>query len=121
MREAPNPSSPTTIATFTSGVFSLLKGLRPATAAGAFQTAVNLYAGTGAPSNGDGQNGVVFGGTYWWRDNAAFKLWVLTSNPSGALSAVGSSLRLYWVLATQAFRWLNPCDSAHSSRLRASS
>lgn len=42
-------------------------------------------AGTGLnDGDGDGQNGVVFGGTYWWRDNAAFKLWVLTSNASGA-------------------------------------
>lgn len=31
--------------------------LRPATAAGVAQTAVSLYAGTGAPSNSDGANG----------------------------------------------------------------
>ena len=30
---------------------------RPSTPAGAAQTATNLYGGTGAPSNGDGQNG----------------------------------------------------------------
>ena len=42
-------------------------------------------AGTGLnDGDGDGMNGVVFGGTYWWRDNASFKLWVLTSNASGA-------------------------------------
>lgn len=42
-------------------------------------------AGTGLnDGDGDGMNGVVFGGTYWWRDNVAFKLWVLTSSPDGA-------------------------------------
>lgn len=42
-------------------------------------------AGTGLnDGDGDGMSGVIFGGTYWWRDNIAFKLWVLTSNPSGA-------------------------------------
>jgi len=34
--------------------------------------------------DGDGQSGVVFGGQYFWRDNIAFKLWILTSDPSGA-------------------------------------
>jgi len=42
-------------------------------------------AGTGLnDGDGDGTNGVVFGATYWWRDNVAFKLWVLTSSPDGA-------------------------------------
>lgn len=41
-------------------------------------------AGTGLnDGDGDGTSGVVFGGTYWYRDNIAFKLWVLTSSPSG--------------------------------------
>jgi hypothetical protein len=31
--------------------------LRPATPAGVAQSATNIYGGTGAPSNGDGQNG----------------------------------------------------------------
>lgn len=42
-------------------------------------------AGTGLnDGDGDGQDGVVFGGTYFWRDNVALKIWVLTSDPSGA-------------------------------------
>ncbi|MEQ1895360.1 MAG: putative porin [Planctomycetota bacterium] len=42
-------------------------------------------AGTGLnDGDGDGMSGVVFGGQYFWRDNIAFKLWVLTSDPSGA-------------------------------------
>ena len=41
--------------------------------------------GTGLnDGDGDGMNGVVFGGQYFWRDNIAFKLWVLTSDPDGA-------------------------------------
>jgi hypothetical protein len=34
--------------------------------------------------DGDGMDGIVFGGTYWWRDNVALKLWILTSDPEGA-------------------------------------
>jgi hypothetical protein len=42
-------------------------------------------AGTGLnDGDGDGMSGLVFGGTYFWRDNVAIKLWVLTSNASGA-------------------------------------
>lgn len=42
-------------------------------------------AGTGLnDGDGDGMDGVVLGGTYYWRDNVALKLWVLTSNASGA-------------------------------------
>ncbi len=42
-------------------------------------------AGTGLnDGDGDGMNGVVFGGQYFWRDNVAVKLWVLTSDPAGA-------------------------------------
>jgi hypothetical protein len=42
-------------------------------------------AGTGLnDGDGDGTNGIVFGGQYFLRDNVALKLWVLTSNPSGA-------------------------------------
>lgn len=42
-------------------------------------------AGTGLnDGDGDGMSGMVLGGTYWLRDNIAFKVWVLTSNPSGA-------------------------------------
>ena len=42
-------------------------------------------AGTGLnDGDGDGTSGVVFGGQYCWRDNVAFKLWVLTSDPEGA-------------------------------------
>lgn len=42
-------------------------------------------AGTGLnDGDGDGMNGIVLGGQYFYRDHIAFKLWVLTSNPSGA-------------------------------------
>ena len=42
-------------------------------------------AGTGLnDGDGDGMSGIVFGGTYFWRDNVAVKLWVLTSDASGA-------------------------------------
>jgi hypothetical protein len=42
-------------------------------------------AGTGLnDGDGDGMNGLVVGGTYFWRDNVAIKLWALTSSPSGA-------------------------------------
>lgn len=42
-------------------------------------------AGTGLnDGDGDGMDGVVFGGQYFWRDNVAVKLWVLTSDPAGA-------------------------------------
>ena len=34
--------------------------------------------------NAGGMDGVVVGGQYFWRDNIAFKLWVLTSNADGA-------------------------------------
>lgn len=34
--------------------------------------------------NAGGMDGVVLGGQYFWRDNIAFKLWVLTSNADGA-------------------------------------
>jgi len=41
--------------------------------------------GTGLnDGQGDGQHGWVLGGQYFWRDNVAFKLWVLTSNADGA-------------------------------------
>lgn len=41
--------------------------------------------GTGlSDGDGDGMDGTVFGGTYYWRDNIALRLWVLTSNASGA-------------------------------------
>jgi len=42
-------------------------------------TGLNLVNG-----NGDGMNGVVLGGQYFWRDTIAFKLWVLTSNADEA-------------------------------------
>ena len=32
----------------------------------------------------NGQHGWVLGGQYFWRDNVAFKLWILTSNAEGA-------------------------------------
>jgi len=38
-------------------------------------------AGTGI---GGGTDGLILGGQYFWRDNVAVKLWVLTSNPDGA-------------------------------------
>ncbi len=42
-------------------------------------------AGTGLnDGDGDGMSGVVLGGQYFWRDNVALKLWVLTSDPAGA-------------------------------------
>ncbi|NOT30474.1 MAG: hypothetical protein HOP15_08510 [Planctomycetes bacterium] len=42
-------------------------------------------AGTGLnDGDGDGTDGVVLGGQYFWRDNVAVKFWVLTSDPSGA-------------------------------------
>jgi len=42
-------------------------------------------AGTGLnDGDADGMNGIVLGGQYFWRDNVALKLWVLTSNASGA-------------------------------------
>jgi len=42
-------------------------------------------AGTGLNiANGDGMNGIVLGGQYFWRDNVALKLWVLTSNADEA-------------------------------------
>lgn len=41
--------------------------------------------GTGLnDGDGDGMSGMLFGGTYWLRDNVSFKIWVLTSNASGA-------------------------------------
>jgi hypothetical protein len=42
-------------------------------------------AGTGLnDGDADGMNGIVLGGQYFYRDHIAFKLWVLTSNASGA-------------------------------------
>jgi len=41
-------------------------------------------AGTGLnDGNGGGMDGLVVGGTYFWRDNIAFKLWALTSDAEG--------------------------------------
>lgn len=40
-----------------TGQFALSKGFRPATDAGAYQTAAHLYAGSGAPNNANGSNG----------------------------------------------------------------
>ncbi len=42
--------------------------------------------GTGVSEvgDGDGMDGLVVGGTYYWRDNIALKLWVLTSDETGA-------------------------------------
>ncbi len=37
-------------------------------------------AGTGDNTDPEGMKGVVFGGSYFWRKNVAFKLWVLTSD-----------------------------------------
>jgi hypothetical protein len=37
-------------------------------------------AGTGISGSGDGMDGLVFGGTYFWKDNVALKVWVLTSD-----------------------------------------
>jgi hypothetical protein len=33
---------------------------------------------------GDGMDGVVLGGTYFWRDDIALRLWLLTSDADGA-------------------------------------
>lgn len=41
--------------------------------------------GTGLnDGQGDGQNGLVLGGQYFWRDNVALKVWLLASNADGA-------------------------------------
>jgi hypothetical protein len=42
-------------------------------------------AGTGLnDGGGDGMTGGIVGATYYWQDNIALKLWVLTSHPEGA-------------------------------------